>query len=91
MKSCREISKLVSRSLDESLPFWSQVQIKMHFLMCQGCRRFNQQLKFVQHAVRKMCEVEVCLGSQEKLSQPGRERIQKTIDAAKWSYNEKMD
>lgn len=82
MKSCKEISEITSRSLDEPLPFWSQAQIKVHLLMCQGCSQFGQQLKFLQHAVRKMGEPNVFF-EQATLSQAGRERIKKTLDEAR--------
>jgi len=80
MKNCKEISELVSRSLDESLPVWKQMQIKMHLAMCRGCRRFSQQLKFLHQAVQNMSKSDACVERRQKLSQAGRERIRKIMD-----------
>lgn len=54
MKSCREISELVSRSLDEPLGLTARLQVRLHLLFCEGCRRMEQQLRFVQRACREL-------------------------------------
>lgn len=50
MKSCRDTSALVSRSLDESLSWTERLQVRMHLLMCSACRNFERQTRFLHRA-----------------------------------------
>ncbi len=52
MLSCKEISHLVSESLDRKLPFHQRLQVRLHLLMCQFCSRFRKQLLFLRDAAR---------------------------------------
>jgi len=48
MRSCQEITELVSKKLDTSLAFTTQVELKMHLLLCKNCHRYAQQLQSIQ-------------------------------------------
>lgn len=47
MLNCRQASQLASRAMDEKLPFWKKISLKMHLLLCRSCSQFTQQLIFL--------------------------------------------
>jgi Mn-dependent DtxR family transcriptional regulator len=48
--SCEEVTQLVSESMDRKLPMGKRIAVRIHFLMCKFCRRFNHQLLFIRKA-----------------------------------------
>jgi predicted anti-sigma-YlaC factor YlaD len=56
MKSCRDTSLLVSRSLDETLPWHESLQVRLHLLMCTACRRFERQMLLLRAACAEVAE-----------------------------------
>jgi len=47
MPSCKEVSRLVSESMDRELPFRQRFSMRLHLLMCSLCSRFRRQLAFL--------------------------------------------
>ena len=45
MLSCKEAIRLASETLDRPLPFRTRIGLKMHLLMCTGCRSASRQMK----------------------------------------------
>ena len=45
MLNCNDISKLISRSMDERLAWHQRLAIRTHLLYCKWCRRFSAQTK----------------------------------------------
>ena len=82
MRSCKEVSKLVSESLDRNLPFWQRVQLRMHLSLCKLCKRFERDLLHIRDAVRRDAEeaLEPADDSQPKLSPEARQRIQRALE-----------
>lgn len=56
MRRCREMSKLVSESMDRHLTAVDRFQVWFHLLMCGFCRGFNYQLRLLRHALREHSE-----------------------------------
>lgn len=54
MATCRDISALVSRSLDERLGPVDRLRIRLHLLICDACRRFASQARLLRQAVRRV-------------------------------------
>jgi hypothetical protein len=52
MLNCKEVTHLVSESLDRKLPFHQRVGIRIHLLMCKLCSRYEQQLLFIRKVSR---------------------------------------
>lgn len=46
---CRDVTRLSSESMDRTLPLMMRFQVRIHLLICEGCRRYVTQLR----AVRK--------------------------------------
>ena len=45
MLSCREVSRLVSESMDRDLPLMRRMGLRFHFMMCKYCVTFSRQIK----------------------------------------------
>jgi hypothetical protein len=47
MKTCKDISELLSESMDRRLTWGERWAVRMHFFMCHSCQRFQQQIDFL--------------------------------------------
>jgi hypothetical protein len=56
MRSCRDITALVSRGLDKKLSFNERLAIGLHVTMCSGCRNFQSQTRFIRKAAHAYIE-----------------------------------
>lgn len=45
---CREISALICKGLETHLVINERVAIRLHLLICSGCRNFEKQSRFMQ-------------------------------------------
>jgi hypothetical protein len=75
MKSCKEVSELVSQSIDRRLSLGEWMQLRMHLLICDACSRFKRQAEFLHAAARNYAERGLSTARQWTLSQTARERI----------------
>ncbi len=53
MRSCREISTLVSQSLDKKLSFPERFEMSLHLMICSQCRNFRKQTLFMRKAAQR--------------------------------------
>lgn len=83
MLSCKEVSRLISESLDRDLPFRQRLSLRMHLLMCSLCSRFRRQVLFVQRAARSFAQAAEAdeLPAHVQLSPEARARILRTLEA----------
>jgi predicted anti-sigma-YlaC factor YlaD len=58
MPSCKEVTRLVSEGLDRDLAFGERVALRVHFLMCKGCRNFEDQMTLLRKALRDLSRSE---------------------------------
>ena len=56
MLSCKEVTRLVSQGLDRELTFGERTSLRVHFVICKGCRNVNRQLAFLRRALKKLSE-----------------------------------
>jgi predicted anti-sigma-YlaC factor YlaD len=54
MKTCRETSLLLSRSLDEKLSWLERTQVRLHLMLCEACRLFERQMLVLRVACAEM-------------------------------------
>ena len=57
MLNCRQITRLISQSMDARLPWYRRLAIRLHLLYCLGCRRYSAQLEFLRWASRGLAPV----------------------------------
>ncbi len=53
MRSCRDISALVSQGLDKKLSLRERFSVWLHVMMCARCRNFQTQSRFIRKAARR--------------------------------------
>ena len=53
MLNCKKASQLASRAMDEKLPFWKNIVLKVHLLLCSNCKNFSRQLEFLREVSRR--------------------------------------
>ena len=54
--SCTDITRLLSQGMDQPLPWHVRCKIRVHFLICDLCRRYGRQIQFLRQAMRKFPE-----------------------------------
>lgn len=61
MNSCREMTQLMSQQLDRRLSRYERVKLRLHLMMCKGCRNFERNLS-------DMRQIFTGIGTQDKNS-----------------------
>ncbi len=51
--NCKEVSRLVSDSMDRELGLGQRIGIRFHLMMCKYCSRFAGQLKQMRDVLKK--------------------------------------
>ena len=74
MLNCRQITRLVSRSMDGRLAWHQRLAVRVHLLYCVWCRRYAAQIKFLRKAARQLA-TEPHEGSTHKLSSEAKARL----------------
>ena len=54
--SCKEASRLLSQAMDQDLPLWERVRLRLHLVACDACRNFSHQLEFLRRAVARLVD-----------------------------------
>ena len=54
MIDCKQAVQLISRGLDEPLPWWQRVALRLHLLICDACTNFNRQMRLLRRAVQRL-------------------------------------
>ena len=54
--SCKETTRLLSQGEDRALGFGERVTLRLHLVICDGCRNVGRQFKFLRRAVRHLAE-----------------------------------
>jgi len=90
MLSCKEVTRLVSESLDRQLPLRQRLAVRMHLLLCKACTRYRRQLLFIKKVVPLIKKVvphfpvdieEPSSSSAPSLPPEARERIKRSLKA----------
>ena len=50
---CKEVTRLLSESMDHPLPWRTRMGIRLHYLICVWCERYGQHIRFLRDAVRR--------------------------------------
>ncbi len=52
MLSCKDVTLLYSASQERPLTLQERMSLKMHVMMCSGCRNFGEQIHTLRQAAR---------------------------------------
>lgn len=82
MKSCQEVSRLLSESMDRRLSLRERVGLWFHLGMCRLCRGFSRELRLLRDAARRHAEqVETDTGDPDAVLSPeARDRLKRVLD-----------
>lgn len=78
MLSCKEVSRLVSDSLDRDLPFMQRLAVRIHLMMCRTCSAFRRRMQFLRTVVSHATPAEA--DPSLKLSPEAKDRIKRQFD-----------
>ena len=76
---CRDISKLITRSMDEPLTLGQKLRLRWHLLICKYCRRFQRQLFWIQNVLQRRLEMTSEEIKEVHLSNEAKERIKRAL------------
>jgi hypothetical protein len=80
MPVCRQVSRMQSDGLDQSLSPAKRIGVRLHLLICKWCRRYGEQIRFLSKAARNHPD-ELAAAVPQKLSDEARERIKGRLRA----------
>ncbi|MDO9143183.1 zf-HC2 domain-containing protein [Rhodoferax sp.] len=52
MMNCQQATRLISESQERSLSLTEKMTLKMHVMMCSGCKNFSLQVPFLSKAMK---------------------------------------
>ena len=81
MLSCKDVTQLISESMDRSLPLGKRIGVRIHLLMCRFCGRYERQLLLIRETIRRLVAGEETPGGLflDPLSENARERIRQSL------------
>jgi hypothetical protein len=81
MLSCKDVTRLLSESMDRSLPIGKRVGVRLHLLICTFCARYKRQLLLIRETARRFAAIDDARGSLagESLSEEAKERIRSSL------------
>jgi anti-sigma factor RsiW len=52
MLSCREVTERASDAVDGTLPFLARLELRLHLMICEGCRAYIDQMRGLKTMLR---------------------------------------
>jgi len=84
LPGCRDITALVSRSMENDLSWREKLVLKTHLYTCIACRRYLSQLKFMREVIAKREEkLEKGETAAPRLSADAAERLKNALKSSK--------
>jgi hypothetical protein len=75
MKTCAELTQLLSEAQDKKLSFADKWATRAHLMMCRGCRNYEKQLNFLREAVRGYARGRADDRNQDRMENPKDKKI----------------
>ncbi len=77
MLSCKQVADLASRAQDEKIGLGQHLKIKLHLMLCRGCRHYWQQISWLRRATKALLTQHDNVPSQ--LPDEARQRIEQRL------------
>jgi hypothetical protein len=75
---CRDVTRLVSESMDRTLPASTRIQLQLHYWICQACTQYRQQLLVLRQVTRRS-EPETHAQDNAQLSSAAKARLKEAL------------
>jgi len=84
MLSCKDVTRLISDSMDRSLPLGKRIGVRLHLMICRFCVRYERQLQLIRDTVRRITDPPDPPAALplDALSSEARERILRSISGS---------
>ncbi len=79
MFNCREVTRLVSESLDRKLPLSQRIGVRIHLIMCKLCPEAKRQMIFIREAMRLFSVESASVELEASLSPEAHARIKRSL------------
>ena len=81
LPTCRELTSWMSESMEQKLSLRQQIVLKLHYMICVWCRRYNQQIYALRDMARSYADEDATLpeSSAASLSPEARERLKQAL------------
>ena len=79
MPSCRDVTRLVSESMDHDLSWRKRLTIRLHVALCALCRRYERQLHLLRQGARRYGDPEAH-PSAPQLSSAAKQRLKEALE-----------
>jgi predicted anti-sigma-YlaC factor YlaD len=83
LPDCKDITALVSRSMEKDLSFRERVVLKTHLYTCLACRNYLTQLEFMNEVFEKQEEKREQGEFAPRLSNEAAERLKNALNSSK--------
>ena len=77
--SCKQITGMISESMDRKLSLSQRIGIRFHLMMCKLCTRYQKQLLFMREVLHSSRESSESNTASSGLSPEGRKRIKSDL------------
>jgi hypothetical protein len=81
MLNCRQVTRLVSQSMDAKLRWYQSLGVRLHLLYCVWCRRYAAQLQVLRKASKELAP-EVDAVPSHTLSNEAKNKIRTRLQEA---------
>ncbi len=54
MLTCKNATKLISKSQERPLALKERISLRFHLLICSGCKNYNKQMSFIRRACERI-------------------------------------
>ena len=75
---CKDVTRLLSESMDRKLPWHMRAGIRFHHLFCVWCKRYGKQLHLIRQALRDFPE-KAPAPEHSKMPDSSKERIREVL------------
>ncbi len=79
MLSCKDVTQLLSESMDASLPIGKRIGVRLHLLICKFCLRYKRQLLLIRETVRRVWRGRPKIFPWKPFRRRRRDRIRKSL------------
>jgi hypothetical protein len=79
MMTCKDASRLISEGQERELKSRERWSLRIHLWLCDNCRRFNRQIRFLRQALQSLGRRVETDGQGPKLSPDAKDRIRQSL------------